>query len=157
MVCSTASDTCASSVAEAAGRKPGTVAPASFAISATSGSSVETHTSVTHAAARAARMVWTINGKSPSTRLFLPGSPFDPPRAGMTARTVTGKPPVKERRSCSRAGTFHDFDEPAFLVGLDLFTVLVLFTGLVLGEPRDLLGNEDRLIVVLLPPPLVFV
>jgi len=51
-------------------------------------SSVDKITRSTHLAAKAARIVHAIRGWPPTVFKFFPGMRFDPPRAGMMARTL---------------------------------------------------------------------
>ena len=65
-----------------------TSAPYCADTAATSASSVDTMTLVTYAACRALVMVWAISGWPATSRTFLRGMPFDPPRAGITATAL---------------------------------------------------------------------
>src|SRR5262245_3146240 len=73
----------ASSPAIAAGRRT-TSAPADLATSAISSSSVDTTTRSSVRASRAVRTQRATSGSPSTRRTFLRGTPFDPPRAGMT-------------------------------------------------------------------------
>ncbi len=76
------------SCASASGRG-WTTAPSDSATSAISASSVDTYTRSNTSDASAASMVHASIGRPPSGRMFLRGSRFDPPRAGMTHRGLT--------------------------------------------------------------------
>ncbi len=89
MACSTAASLVAVSPAMSLGRCT-TTAPAPRAAAAMPGSSVETATSVMCRAARHSCTARATSGTPPTAARFLAGTPFDPPRAGMTARTVGG-------------------------------------------------------------------
>src|SRR6516165_1694650 len=67
----------------------GTSAPYSRAAAAISSSSVETIVRVIVAASSAVAIVCATSGLPASGRTFLRGRPFEPPRAGMSARTST--------------------------------------------------------------------
>lgn len=73
------------SCAKAAGLRNGVSAPYSFAMDAISSLSVVTMTSSIYRLFSEASIVYAIMGLSPSGLMFLPGMPFDPPRAGMIA------------------------------------------------------------------------
>src|SRR5262245_19325644 len=75
----------ASSVASSAGRVNGTSAPAARAAAAIDSLSVETMNRPSRFDSRQDATAWEISERDPSIRRFLPGSPFEPPRAGMTA------------------------------------------------------------------------
>ena len=77
----------ASSLASSAGRRKGASAPCRRASSAISALSVETTNRVSRRASRALATAWPISESAPSRLRFLPGSPLDPPRAGMTPKT----------------------------------------------------------------------
>src|SRR5438094_524279 len=64
----------------------GTSAPAFLAAAAIAGSSVEMMVRYSTPLFRAASMVQAISGLPPSIARFFPGTPFDPPRAGMSPR-----------------------------------------------------------------------
>src|SRR5439155_16059010 len=91
--CGTTGTMPASSVASSVGRRNGTSALQRRASSASAGLSVETTTRVRRVASRADAMAWPSRESRPRMRRFLPGSPLDPPRAGMTPRTYG--PPAK--------------------------------------------------------------
>lgn len=84
--CSTAASLVAVSPESGAGRST-VVAPAARAASAIAGSSVETSTSLTRRAVRQACTARATSGTPPTSARFLPGTPLEPPLAGMTART----------------------------------------------------------------------
>ena len=88
------------SSANSAGRSM-TCAPHSRATAAISGSSVETTTRSTRVAASALVTARATSGMPPTRRRFLRGTPFDPPRAGMTTTVsgVIGRPPEPARAS----------------------------------------------------------
>ena len=68
------------------GRIKGTSAPYFFAISAISSLSVETITRSISLQDNAATIEKAIMGWPHRGRMFLPGTPFEPPRAGMIAQ-----------------------------------------------------------------------
>src|SRR5262245_50844387 len=72
-------------VANAAGRRNGRSAPAVTAIVAMFSESVET-TTLSMLLAHAASTVYAISGRPASGRMFLPGTPTEPARAGMRPR-----------------------------------------------------------------------
>lgn len=78
----------AASVANSGGRSQGTNAPAPRATSAIAEWSVETSTSQISRVPLATSMLHTIKGLPPRGRMFFPGSRFDPPRAGTSARIL---------------------------------------------------------------------
>jgi CMP-N-acetylneuraminic acid synthetase len=75
----------------------GTSPPRDRARAAISAESVLTTQRVIDGTSSAARRLCPISGRPASGRVFLPGRPFEPPRAGMTARTRMG--PILARMS----------------------------------------------------------
>jgi len=69
------------------GLKKGTSAPYRMAISAISLSSVDTITRSMYLELSASSIVYEIKGLPPRNLIFFLGKPFDPPRAGIKART----------------------------------------------------------------------
>ncbi len=100
--CSTAASLVAVSPDRSAGRTT-TAAPARRAAAAIAGSSVDTATSVTSRARRQACTARATSGTPPTGARFLPGTPLEPPRAGMTARTVLRPPAFTAPPACGPA------------------------------------------------------
>src|SRR5688500_7345032 len=77
------------SPAISAGRRNGTSAPNARAISAISGLSVDTLTASSTSESSAEALEYAMRGWPPSIRTFLPGTRFDPARAGISPTHVT--------------------------------------------------------------------
>lgn len=88
MQCSTTSIIGVESSASFPGLRKGISAPDFRPMSAISTSSVLITTRVSRALARAASTLYTMSGFPARSRTFLRTMPFDPPRAGINARTV---------------------------------------------------------------------
>ncbi len=89
MACCQESHSGDSSLAKSAGLMKGTSAPYRLATVAISSSSVETNTRSIKRLARAISMACAIKGFPASMRIFLRGTPFEPPRANIPA-TISG-------------------------------------------------------------------
>src|SRR5437773_1340903 len=83
--CCSAGTIPASSLASSAGRRNGTSAPCRRASAAMASLSVDTITRVRRLASRVEATAWPTRDTRPRARKFFPGSPLEPPRAGMTA------------------------------------------------------------------------
>src|SRR6267143_1719432 len=92
------------SSASAASRRNGNSAPASIAAAAMVGLSVLTMTRSNRRLRSAASIVYAITGLPSSSRTFLPGSRFDPARAGITARRADRRPAVSRIDHLGLAG-----------------------------------------------------
>src|ERR1700691_5612272 len=137
----------AESVASSAGRSHGTSAPASPAIAAMAGSSVETRMSQIPEIPLTTSMLQTISGLPPSKRVFFPGSRFDPPRAVISARILKA---LASHRASERVRQMSSFDKKGRGVRkrelLDAFgTVMVgeIFVNRLLGPRKALVIVED--------------
>lgn len=90
----------AESVESSLGRRKGTMAPWSSATAAMSVESVETTTDENNPLSIAAEMDQPIKGLPPKGRMFFPGSPTDPPRAGISPSRLFDKVADRDFHVC---------------------------------------------------------